>query len=140
MADALNMKKNYLIILLVVAFAGLGIFSWRSQQQKSTNQIKQVKSKPRILPKEATVTLDKKGFSPAEVTIKVGSAVRWKNVSGDKQTVNSDDYPTNQLHRELNFGVFNSGSTVVYTFTKPGTYGYHNQFHHEQSGKVIVEQ
>ncbi len=91
-----------------------------------------------LLPKEVTVTLDKNGFRPATVTINVSSAVRWKNESGAQQTVNSDNYPTNQLHRDLNFGVFTSGSSVTHTFTTPGTYEYHNQFHHEQTGKIIV--
>ena len=109
---------------------------WKS---KPTNQIKNTTAKQRApLPKEATVTLDKNGFSPSQVTIKVGGAIRWKNISGAQQTVNSDNYPTNQLHRELNFGAFNNGSSVVYTFIKPGLYGYHNQFHHEQEGKILV--
>jgi plastocyanin len=123
------MQRNYLIVLLIVAFIGLGLFEYQSLKHQPPTQTNHSITKPRVLPKEVTITLDKNSFSPAVVTIKVGSAVRWKNVSGDKQTVNSDDYPTNQLHKELNFGVFNSGSTVVYTFTKPATYGYHNQFH-----------
>jgi len=90
------------------------------------------------LPKEVTVTLDKDGFKPSTVTVKTGTAVRWKNISGDRQTVNSDAYPTNQLHKELNFGIFNSGSSVVYIFKTSGIYGYHNQLHHEQTGEVIV--
>jgi plastocyanin len=93
---------------------------------------------PMQLPKEVTVTLDANGFSPKEVTIRVGTAVRWKNISGKPQTVNSDHYPTNQLHKELNFGIFTNNATVVYLFTKPGAYGYHNQFHPEQQGEVIV--
>ncbi len=92
-----------------------------------------------MLAKEVTVTLDKNGFTPNKVTIKKGAAVRWKNVSSNEQTVNSDNYPTNQLHKELNFGVFNNSSTVMYIFTKSGTYGYHNQFHPEQKGIVIVK-
>ncbi|MGH7204456.1 MAG: cupredoxin domain-containing protein [Candidatus Levyibacteriota bacterium] len=72
------------------------------------------------------------------MTIQTGSAVRWKNISGEKQTVNSDNYPTNQLHRELNFGIFNDEATVVYIFKKPGIYGYHNQFHPEQKGTITV--
>ena len=68
------------------------------------------------------------------------SPIRWINKSGTQVTVNSDDYPTNQLHKELNFGVFANNSSVVYTFTKPGTYGYHNQFHPNQKGKIIVIQ
>jgi plastocyanin len=62
-----------------------------------------------FLVKEVTITLDAKGFSPNAVTIKSGTPVRWVNKSGKAQTVNSDNYPTNQLHRQLNFGVFNNG-------------------------------
>lgn len=89
-------------------------------------------------PKEVVVTLDKEGFKPKTVGIKIGTAVRWKNESGDRQTVNSDDYPTNQLHKELNFGVFENDSSVVYTFKESGEYGYHNQLNPEQNGKVLV--
>jgi plastocyanin len=134
----MNKKYIFIFLILLIVIAG-GYLYWKSIKTSNTLRQNNPVKKQRVLPKEVTVTLDKKGFSPAVVTIQVGSAVRWKNMSGDKQTVNSDDYPTNQLHRELNFGVFNNDSTVVYTFTKPGTYGYHNQFHHEQEGKVIVE-
>lgn len=129
------MKYKY-IPLLLFALIISGTLIWTGI--KSSQHTSQKVTKHTPLPKEITVTLDKNGFSPKEVTIAVGSAVRWKNVSGKQQTVNSDNYPTNQLHKELNFGIFNSGSSVVYTFTTPGTYGYHNQFHHEQQGKIIV--
>lgn len=92
-----------------------------------------------LLPKEITITLDKNGFKPNTVTVDMGTAVRWVNKSGDKQTVNSDNYPTNQLHKELNFGIFNDGSSVVYIFKTPGTYGYHNQLNPKQIGKIIVK-
>lgn len=130
------MKQGYYLFAFV-ALAGIGLFSIKGLEHGNHNKQTSKQAKP--LPKEVTVTLDKDGFSPKEVTIQVGSAVRWKNVSGEKQTVNSDKYPTNQLHKELNFGIFNNGSSVVYIFKKPGTYGYHNQLRHEQTGKVIVE-
>ena len=126
------------IIALVIIFGLLAWKTTKTSHQNSPTESSAAKRAP--LPKEVTVILNKNGFSPKEVTINVGSAVRWKNESGSQETVNSDNYPTNQLHKELNFGVFNNGSSVVYTFTKPDTYGYHNQFHHEQEGKVIVVQ
>lgn len=129
------MKSKYwiflVVILLLIGFVIL-------KQHTTTKHELSGPTQNMPLPKEVTITLNKDGFSPKEVTIKPGVAIRWKNVSGDKQTVNSDDYPTNQLHRELNFGIFSSGSSVVYTFTKTGTYGFHNQFHPEQKGKVVV--
>jgi plastocyanin len=136
------MNKKYLLsglLLLIVIIAGTII--WNGSIGNSSKGTTRSSESPRApLPKEVTVTLDKNGFSPKEVTIKVGSAVRWKNVSGAKQTVNSDNYPTNQLHKELNFGLFNNNATVVYIFKKPGTYGYHNQLHPEQKGKIVVEE
>lgn len=129
------MKRTYLISILFIII--LGVILLPVFMSPKTN--KQLGKKPsKELPKEVIITLNPNGFSPKQVEIKVGSAVRWKNVSGDKQTVNSNDYPTNQLHKELNFGIFNNGSSVVYTFTKPGNYGYHNQFHPEQKGEVVV--
>jgi plastocyanin len=135
------MRKKYIIIIgiLVIILAIAGVVFWNAAKSHSTtNMNKKAVSHMQHLPKEVTVTLTKNGFSPKTVTIKVGSAVRWVNKSGKPETVNSDNYPTNQLHRELNFGEFANNSSVVYTFTKPGTYGYHNQFHHTQDGKIIV--
>ena len=141
--DILNlMNKKYLLgigILFIVAI--VGFIAWKSvKNTRPVGTSKSLAHQRAPLPKEVTVTLTKNGFSPTQVTITVGSAVRWINKSGSQQTVNSDNYPTNQLHRELNFGVFNNGSSVVYTFTKPGVYGYHNQLNHTQMGKVIVKE
>jgi plastocyanin len=131
------MKKKYLILLLgLVTILIAGLFLLKGS---NTTQTKTITRQSAPLPKEITVILDKGGFRPNVVTVKAGTAVRWLNESGDKQTVNSDDYPTNQLHKELNFGIFNNGSSVVYIFKTPGAYGYHNQLNPKQSGKIIVE-
>lgn len=132
-------KKYYVGIgIAVVAILAMFIF-WNGVTKIHPNKsvVSRVKQKP-VLPKEVGIVLDKNGFIPSQVTITIGTAVRWKNESGARQTVNSDNYPTNQLHKELNFGVIANGSSVVYTFTKHGVYGYHNQFSSHQAGKIIV--
>ncbi len=133
------MKQKY-IFLLAILLIIIITYSFFKGTKGSNQPSQTTKHSASPLPKEVTIELGKNGFSPKEVTIKNGTAVRWKNVSGTPQTVNSDDYPTNRLHKELNFGVFANGSSLVYIFTKPGTYGYHNQFNHEQKGKIIVTQ
>lgn len=130
--------KQYIILGIFLAIVIVGVGLWIGKGNKEKTPVKTTTHKIAPLPKEVMITLDKDGFSPKEVTIHMGDAVRWKNESGDKQTVNSDEYPTNQLHRELNFGVFANDSSVVYTFKQTGTYGYHNQFHPEQKGTIIV--
>ena len=135
------MNKKYLLVgLLLLIVVIVSAVVWKgSNRNSSKGTTKPSESRRAQLPKEVTVTLDKNGFSPKTVTINAGSAVRWKNVSGAKQTVNSDNYPTNQLHGELNFGFFSNNSSVVYIFKKPGIYGYHNQLQPDQKGKIVVE-
>ena len=131
------MEKNYKVIAGVVILILIGFFGLEAiKHNNQPNKLLSVQTTP--LPKVVTVVLNKKGFSPKQITVTVGTAVRWENMSGSQQTVNSDNYPTNQLHKELNFGIFNNDSSVAYTFTKPGVYGYHNQFNHQQEGKIIV--
>lgn len=132
------MKKNFwLLILILIISAGGIIYSLNKSRSRHDSAKTQI---DKTLPKESLVTLNKNGFTPTEVSIKEGGAVRWKNTSGADQTVNSNDYPTNQLHKELNFGMFKNGSSFVHIFSKTGYYGYHNQLHHEQTGKIIVTQ
>src|SRR5258706_7092130 len=133
------MKRGHLFvpgIIVVIAILFIGILLWKGT--KNSSKPHAALRMNTVLAKEVDVTLDANGFSPKEVTVKPGTAVRWKNISGKQQTVNSDNYPTNQLHKELNFGVFSSGSSVTYIFTKPGTYGYHNQLHPDQKGTITV--
>ena len=133
------MKRKYIVaIVALILLSGIA-FSLHQQTKPPASTGQTTKPSRSPLPKEATITLTKDGFSPQKVTITVGGAVRWINKSGTQQTVNSDTYPTNQLHKELNFGAFNNNSSVVYTFKTPGSYPYHNQFHPEQKGEVIVK-
>ncbi len=133
------MNKKYLFVVgILVVIALIGLLSLRGI--KHSNQVSSASTTPpKPLPKEVTVTLDKNGFTPNSITIKVGSAVRWINKSGSQETVNSDNYPTNQLHKELNFGLFANNSSVSHTFTKAGSYGYHNQLNPKQRGTITVD-
>ena len=135
------MNKKYLIrigVLVVIIIIGRVVLNSYNHTNHSSNKTAVNQRAP--LPKEVTITLTKNGFSPSQVTIKVDSAARWVNKSGSQETVNSDNYPTNQLHKELNFGIFSNNSSVVHTFTKSGTYGYHNQLNPKQHGEIIVVQ
>lgn len=133
------MKARLIILLLlgIAGFSGYFLIKKNSENKQSAKNTQLQKAR-KPLPKEITIKLSNNGFEPKEVNIEVGTAVRWVNISSAKQTVNSDNYPTNQLNKELNFGVFSSGSSVVYIFQKTGEYGYHNQFKPDQKGKIIV--
>jgi plastocyanin len=88
---------------------------------------------------ENTITLSKDGFSPATLTIKVGTKVTWKNMSGADATVSSDPHPVHTDYPPLNLGKFSDGGTHELTFDKSGKYGYHNHFNPTQKGTIIVQ-
>ena len=71
-------------------------------------------------------------FSPSTLTVKVGTTVTWKGVSGS-HTVTSDDSAPMQFDQPIS-----EGGTVTVTFTQAGTYEYHCSIHASMHGKIIV--
>jgi plastocyanin len=135
-----NNKPSMLFLVILVLAIGALVFGIVSLTKSKESQVSQALKQPaKTLPKEQTVSLTKEGFSPQSVTVNVGDAVRWFNNSGGDATVNSDDYPTNKLYKELNLGVFKSGATLVLILNKPGTYTYHDHFHPTRKGTIIVK-
>lgn len=89
--------------------------------------------------KEIEITLTSTGFSPAKVTIERGTTVVWTNKSSKVATVDSNPHPVHTSMPEANLGSFNDGETLDFTFTKPGTFNYHNHFNPTQGGNITVE-
>jgi plastocyanin len=78
------------------------------------------------------VMLSKAAFSPATLTIAVGSTIIWKNTSPVPHTVTSDD------------GTFDSGDLPVggtfrFTFTTAGKFHYTCAYHPWMTGTINVE-
>ena len=63
------------------------------------------------------------GFSPATLTIRVGTTVIWKNRSAVPHTITSDDGTT------FDSGTIPVGGTFRHTFTRAGTFPYHCDYH-----------
>jgi plastocyanin len=80
-------------------------------------------------------------FSPSEVTVPAGSAVRWVNNADVFHTVTSTDSPERLRPNGLfDASLFRRGDSFQYTFTKAGIYHYYCQPHSEfMVGTVRVE-
>lgn len=76
-------------------------------------------------------------FSPATITIKVGTTVTWTNNTSVPHTVTSDDNTT--FDSGLNTPIAANGGTFSFTFTKAGTFAYHCQIHPFMKATVIVQ-
>ena len=77
------------------------------------------------------VSISNYAYSPAALTVTAGTTVTWTNNDSVAHTVTSDT------------GYFGSrqmspGGTCSFTFTSPGTYGYHCQIHPTMKGTIIV--
>ena len=95
----------------------------------------------RPLEAEATlVTYTNAGFSPAVLRVKSGTTVTFKNDSGEDLWVASNPHPT---HTGLSgFDALNGiaqGESSIFTFTRLGTFGYHNHLHPAMTGTIVVE-
>ncbi len=144
------MKWLGIAVVIVVILVG-GYFLFAKSSTAPITPSTQTQAQPTAAPSEAmtgpttamtnenSVTLTADGFTPATLTIKVGTKVTWKNTSGAPATVNSDPHPTHTDYPPLNLSKFADGETLSLTFDKAGTYGYHNHFNPSQTGKIIVQ-
>lgn len=87
----------------------------------------------------AVISYTANGFSPAQVTVKVGQSVEFKNSADSNVQVNSAVHPTHELYPVLNIGVIAPGESTSVTFDTAGTYKYHNHLNASQTGQIVVE-
>ena len=94
----------------------------------------QAQSSPAAQNNAATVDvkIDNFSFSPATITVPVGTTVRWTNRDDIPHTVVEDKqvFKSKTLDTDEQFS---------YTFTKPGTYSYFCSIHPKMTGKVVVQ-
>lgn len=88
-----------------------------------------------------TVSYGATGFSPASLTVKVGTKVAFVNDSGKAMRVASAVHPTHQLLPGFDqLKSIAKGGTYEYTFAKVGTWKYHNHVSPGDTGSVVVTQ
>lgn len=103
-----------------------------------------------------TITYTDSGFSPASLTVPVGTTVTFVNNASDQMMVASNPHPTHQgydgttraQHCVAGYTgpapldectAASPGSSWTFTFTKAGTWGFHNHASPGDSGTVIVQ-
>jgi plastocyanin len=85
------------------------------------------------------VTLTDTGFAPSPVTVKAGTIVTFVNESNGQMWIASDPHPIHSLLPGFDeLASVDRGGTYEYTFTKVGTWTYHNHRNPSTKGTVIV--
>jgi plastocyanin len=95
------------------------------------------------------VVYDGDRFIPEKVTVIVGGAVRFVNTSDKEMWIASDNHPTHTRYpvksetdcKGSSFDqcvAVGSGGSWSFTFTRTGTWGYHNHMRAQDNGDVVV--
>ncbi len=87
---------------------------------------------PNPPPAAASVVIKDFSYSPATLTVAKGTAVKWTNSGPSTHTVTSATFDSGNIAAP--------GGTFIYTFTTPGTYGYHCSIHPNMTGSITVTQ
>ncbi len=106
-------------------------------------------TKAPTLPYSATIVYDGDRFIPEMVTIIEGGTVRFMNTSTEKMWIGADNHPAHDRYPVKSEGdclgssfdqcaSVGSGASWSYTFTRTGTWGYHNHARARDTGSVKV--
>ena len=80
-----------------------------------------------------TVSMQNFAFGPAEITIKKGDTVKWKNLDSVAHTVTSDN-------GKFDSGMLSQNASWSRTFNEAGTFEYHCTPHPNMKAKIIVQE
>lgn len=101
-------------------------------------------------PMNATVTYSASGYSPSSVKVKKGGTVTWVDQGTGKMWTASASHPTHTVYSgttlqehcddatDTSFDQCENGAQYSFTFTKAGTWRYHNHSQSSHFGSVEV--
>jgi plastocyanin len=149
-----------LIVILLIAVGGYFMFADRASAPVPESVTTETPTEDETTGSAVTstasvITYSDAGFTPANMTVSVGDTLRFVNQASRGMWVAVDEHPTHTEYdgtatREhcvdgaaLN-GVFDQcrqsqpGETWEYTFTKAGTFEYHNHAQSAHGGTITV--
>lgn len=133
----------FLLIAVLVQLRELSL--QRTQTSRSANSAEVNKqSRVNLKPLHHIVTYTQEGFEPNEITIQKGDTVTFVNNSDTPLWVASDphpehtDYPEFDVARSKGGQMPKIGENFSFTFSRLGTWAYHNHTASSDTGKVGV--
>lgn len=134
------MRRTLIFLVLVIILIGGGFYVFSRNTTNSIIPPTKVGVGGGPQSTQNRVIIQSNGFSPMSITIKSGDAVTWVNNDTTTHTVNSNPHPIHTDYPALNVvGEILPGLNKSFTFPKSGTYGYHDHYHPENRGTIIVQ-
>lgn len=111
--------------------------------QLAPSESPEVSSSPTVSESPAattTISISDTGFTPAKIVVKAGTTVTFMNNGQALHRPASNPHPT---HTDLaGFDAqkgLATGESYSFTFTKVGTWGYHDHLNTSMAGSVVVQ-
>jgi plastocyanin len=156
------MNKNLIIFVVIIIMIIGGVFLFKSPQPAPTSEqtasvssvtTTEEKTEPSPATKESStlvVTYTDEGFSPKEIAINKGGAVKFINNSSRGLWVGANNHPTHTLYPEHSASdclgssfdtckPIANGESWEFTFDQVGSWGYHNHVRARDLGVVVVQ-
>jgi plastocyanin len=114
-------KRQFVVRMAMLLAMALGVTGFTGRAPAAEN------------PSGQQVTIDNFSFTPATLTVPVGTEVTWVNHDDIPHTVASDDksfFKARALDTDEKFS---------FTFSKAGTYSYFCSIHPKMTAKVVVQ-
>ncbi|MEX2054907.1 MAG: cupredoxin domain-containing protein [Candidatus Andersenbacteria bacterium] len=87
-----------------------------------------------------TIAIDDTGFTPATITIPVNTTVTFTNNGQALHWPASDNHPTHEILPEFDSEKgLQTGESYSHTFTKTGTWEFHDHLNPRATGQVTVQ-
>lgn len=144
-------KNTYLIIGLLLIFVVVGfifikqrggeVLAPTGEEVSMTEESTPIEP---MSPPSAAANLEvvytASGFSPKTLTIKTGDTVVFKNNSGEDFWPASGPHPTHTNYPEFDAKkAISSGGSYSFTFTRTGSWKYHNHLNPGSTGTITVQ-
>ena len=124
------MKRFQKVLIAIAGLALLGFGLLSSVHGQGGTDAPLTADQPNL--PTSSVAIDNFSFSPASITVPVGTTLTWTNRDDIPHTVVSDD-------QKFKSKALDTDEKFSFTFTEPGTYSYFCSVHPKMVAKVIVE-
>lgn len=158
----MNSKPLWIVIIIVlIALGAWFALAARNGDTGTNNELSNTQATTTVpvetpAAKTVTVTYSDSGFSPTNVALNAGDTVTFVNNSASEMWVAVDEHPT---HTEFDgtatsqhcadgvntngsfdqCGRVGNGASWSYTFTKTGSFDYHNHARASHGGMIVVD-
>jgi len=126
----IKMMKSKAVILSLVVLAGVGFIFFQSRNAAHS---------PKVLGKNSTIELTSDGFSPNQITISKGSAVKFITTTGKPFWPASNLHPNHGIYPEFDpKQPIDPHASWSFTFDEVGTWNFHDHLAPLYRGSITV--